>query len=405
MKVHERLMNYVKIDTTADASKSVCPTSPGQMELAKLLEGELKDLGLKTTLSEDGYLFGHLDANSDRDVYHLGFLAHLDTAPDAPGVNVSPRIHHYEGGDIELENGLIITPEDFPNLNNYKGHDLMITDGRTLLGADDKAGIAAIMEALQRLKENPQICHGKISVAFTPDEEIGRGPHRFDVEAFGADYAYTIDGGPVGELEYENFNAAGAKITFRGRSVHPGTAKDQMISALHMAMDLERALPEFEKPMYTEGYEGFYHLTNLNGGVGEAISQYIIRDHDKEKFLSKKKNLENLVEDMQRKYGKDMVILEIEDSYYNMKEKIEPVMFVVDYAKEAMENLGIKPIVKAIRGGTDGAQLSFKGLPCPNLFSGGENYHGPYEFISLEALNRSADLVEEIIKVYERKGK
>ncbi len=405
MKLHERLINYVKFDTKADASQSICPTSPGQMELARFLKDELEELGLKTSLSEDGYLFGHLEANSDKEVYHLGFLAHLDTAPDAPGKNVSPRIHHYEGGDILLESGLVISPEDFPNLNNYLGQYLMITDGRTLLGADDKAGIAAIMEVLQRLQRNPQIKHGKISVAFTPDEEIGRGPHRFDVEAFGADYAYTIDGGPVGELEYENFNAAGAEITFVGRSVHPGTAKDQMINALHMAMDFERALPADEKPMFTEGYEGFYHLTNLEGGVGQAKSEYIIRDHDKEKFLAKKARVEELVKDMQDRYGQDMVLLKMEDSYYNMKEKIEPVMFVVDYAKEAMENLGIKPVVKAIRGGTDGAQLSFKGLPCPNLFTGGENFHGPYEFISLEALSKSADLVEEIIKVYEAKGK
>ncbi|NLY36624.1 MAG: peptidase T [Tissierellia bacterium] len=405
MKVHERLINYAKIDTTSEESSTTCPSTPGQLELARLLKDELEELGLTTSLSEDGYLFGHLKANSKKDVYHLGFLAHLDTAPDAPGKNVNPRIYLYEGGDIKLESGLVISPKDFPNLKNYVGEELILTDGRTLLGADDKAGIAAVMEALKRLKENPDILHGNISVAFTPDEEIGRGPHKFDVEGFGAEFAYTIDGGPVGELEFENFNAAGAEITFIGRSVHPGTAKDQMISALHMAMDFEKALPEFEKPMYTEKYEGFTHLNGLNGNVGRAVSQYIIRDHDQAKFLEKKARVEELVAAMREKYGKDMVLLEMKDSYYNMREKIEPVMFMIDYAKEAMENLGILPIIKPIRGGTDGAQLSYKGLPCPNLFTGGENFHGPYEFISVKALEQSADLVLELIQVYEKKGK
>ncbi|HZK09881.1 MAG TPA: peptidase T [Clostridia bacterium] len=405
MKIHERLINYVKVDTTSDETSTTCPTTPGQMELANMLKDELEELGLRTTLSDDGYLFGHLQANSQKDVYHLGFLAHIDTAPDAPGANVSPRIQLYEGGEIELESGLILSPKDFPNLNNYIGQELMLTDGRTLLGADDKAGIAAIMEVLKRLKEDPDILHGPISVAFTPDEEIGRGPHRFDVEGFGAEYAYTIDGGPVGELQFENFNAAGAEITFIGRSVHPGTAKDQMISALHMAMDFEKALPELEKPMYTQGYEGFTHLNNLSGNVGKAVAQYIIRDHDKAKFLEKKARVEEIVASMQKKYGEDMILLTMEDSYYNMREKIEPVMFMIDYAKEAMNNLGITPIIKPVRGGTDGAQLSYKGLPCPNLFTGGENFHGPYEFISLDALEKSADLILEVIQLYEKKGK
>lgn len=405
MKVHERLINYVKFDTTADETSMTCPSTPGQLELAQFLKKELEELGLSTILSDEGYLYGHLPSNTDKEVFHLGFLAHLDTAPDASGKDVRPHIHHYVGGDIRLESGLVLSPGDFPNLKNYEGQDLIVTDGRTLLGADDKAGIAAIMEALQRLQQNPQILHGPISVAFTPDEEIGRGPHKFDVEGFGAEYAYTIDGGPVGEMEYENFNAAGAEITFIGRSVHPGTAKNQMISALHMAMDFESALPEFEKPMFTEKYEGFTHLNGLNGNVGKAVAKYILRDHDMEKFLEKKARVEKLVADMRAQYGEDKVLLSMEDTYYNMREKIEPVMFVIDYAKEAMENLGIRPVVKPIRGGTDGAQLSFKGLPCPNLFTGGENFHGPYEFISLEALNRSADLVLEIIKVYEAKGR
>ena len=405
MKVHERLINYAKIDTTSEESSTTCPSTPGQLELARLLKDELEELGLTTSLSEDGYLFGHLKANSKKDVYHLGFLAHLDTAPDAPGKNVNPRIYLYEGGDIKLESGLVISPKDFPNLKNYVGEELILTDGRTLLGADDKAGIAAVMEALKRLKENPDILHGNISVAFTPDEEIGRGPHKFDVEGFGAEFAYTIDGGPECRLEFESSNAPLAEITFIGRCVHPGTAKDQMISALHMAMDFEKALPEFEKPMYTEKYEGFTHLNGLNGNVGRAVSQYIIRDHDQAKFLEKKARVEELVAAMREKYGKDMVLLEMKDSYYNMREKIEPVMFMIDYAKEAMENLGILPIIKPIRGGTDGAQLSYKGLPCPNLFTGGENFHGPYEFISVKALEQSADLVLELIQVYEKKGK
>lgn len=404
MKVHERFINYAKIDTTSDASQTVCPTSPGQMELARLLEGELKELGLRTSLSEDGYLFGHLDANTDKEVYHLGFLAHLDTAPDAPGKDVNPQIIRYEGGDIVLESGLVMKPEVFPNLNNYLGQELIVTDGRTLLGADNKAGIAEIVDAIKRIKDQG-LEHGPISVAFTPDEEIGRGPHRFNVEAFGADFAYTIDGGPLGELEYENFNAAGAEVDFTGVSVHPGSAKNQMVNALNMAMEFETALPKYEKPWYTENYEGFYLLTSLSGGIGQAKSNYIIRDHDMNRFLDKKAYMEKLVEEMRNKYGQDKLSLKMEDSYYNMKEKVEPVIFVVDYAKEAIINQGLNPIVKAIRGGTDGAQLSFKGLPCPNIFSGGENYHGPYEFISIEAMNKAVDVIVEIVKIYLEKGK
>lgn len=404
MKIHERFINYAKIDTTADASNENCPSSPGQMELANLLEKELKDLGLETSLSEDGYLFGHLKSNTDKDVYHLGLLAHLDTAPDAPGKDVNPQIISYEGGDIELLSGLVMKVEDFPNLNNYKGQDLIVTDGNTLLGGDDKAGIAAIMEALKRIKEKG-LEHGPISVAFTPDEEIGRGPQRFDVQAFGADIAYTIDGGPVGELQYENFNAAGLVVDFTGMSVHPGTAKDQMINALDMAMEFEAALPEYEKPKYTEEYEGFYLLTNLEGGIGQAKSSYIIRDHDMDRFLDKKAYVEKIVEEMRSKYGQDMISYEMSDSYLNMKEKIEPVFFVIDYAQEAMKNIGITPNIVPIRGGTDGAQLSFMGLPCPNIFAGGENYHGPYEFISIQSMNKAADLIEELIQVYLAKGK
>lgn len=404
MKVQERFINYAKIDTTSDASQSVCPTTPGQMDLARLLEKELQELGLRTSLSDDGYLFGHLEANTDKEVYHLGFLAHLDTAPDAPGLNVKPRIVTYEGGNLVLDSGLVLSPEDFPNLNNYLGHELIVTDGNTLLGADNKAGIAEIVDAIKRIQDQG-LEHGPISVAFTPDEEIGRGPHRFDVEDFGADFAYTIDGGPLGELEYENFNAAGAELDFIGVSVHPGSAKNQMVNALNMAMEFEAALPKYEKPWYTTDYEGFYLLTSLSGGIGQAKSNYIIRDHDMKRFLDKKAYMEKLVEEMQLKYGADKVRLKMEDSYYNMKEKIEPVIFVVDYAKEAMENLGISPVVKAIRGGTDGAQLSFKGLPCPNIFSGGENYHGPYEFISIESMNRAVDVIVEIVRIYLEKGK
>lgn len=404
MKVQERFINYAKIDTTSDASQSVCPTTPGQMDLARLLEKELQELGLRTSLSDDGYLFGHLEANTDKEVYHLGFLAHLDTAPDAPGLNVKPRIVTYEGGNLVLDSGLVLSPEDFPNLNNYLGHELIVTDGNTLLGADNKAGIAEIVDAIKRIQDQG-LEHGPISVAFTPDEEIGRGPHRFDVEDFGADFAYTIDGGPLGELEYENFNAAGAELDFIGVSVHPGSAKNQMVNALNMAMEFEAALPKYEKPWYTTDYEGFYLLTSLSGGIGQAKSNYIIRDHDMKRFLDKKAYMEKLVEEMQLKYGADKVRLKMEDSYYNMKEKIEPVIFVVDYAKEAIENLGISPVVKAIRGGTDGAQLSFKGLPCPNIFSGGENYHGPYEFISIESMNRAVDVIVEIVRIYLEKGK
>ena len=359
-------------------------------------------------LDENGYLFATLPANTNKDVPTIGFLAHVDTATDFTGSNVKPQVvENYDGDDIVLneELNIVLSPEQFPSLKNYIGDTLITTDGTTLLGADDKAGIAEIMTAMEYLLQHPEIEHGKIRVGFTPDEEIGRGPHKFDVERFNADYAYTIDGGPLGELNYETFNGASAKITIHGNNIHPGTAKGQMVNSLKIAMELHNMLPEKEFPEYTEGYEGFYHLLSIQGDVEKTSMYYIIRDHDRETFENRKNTMRQIVKNLQEKYGKETIHLELEDQYYNMKEKIEPVWEVVENAKEAMRRLGIEPKITPVRGGTDGSQLSYMGLPTPNIFAGGENMHGKYEYVSVETMEKATKTIIEIAKIFAEKAK
>ncbi|MFC5531164.1 peptidase T [Cohnella yongneupensis] len=405
----QRLTTYVKVDTQSDDSQETCPTTPGQLVLGRMLVEELKAIGMsEVTIDDNGYVMATLPANTDKaDVTTIGFLAHVDTATDMTGANVNPQIvRDYDGQDIVLNasQNIVLSPKDFPALSGYVGHTLMTTDGTTLLGADNKAGIAEIMTAMAYLIRNPDIKHGKIRVAFTPDEEIGRGPHRFDVAAFGAKYAYTVDGGPLGELEYESFNAAAAKITIRGKNVHPGTAKGKMINAAKIGMALNAKLPAAEAPELTEGYEGFFHLISFNATVEEAKLAYIIRDHNRELFNARKELMTAIVEELQQQYGADRITLELKDQYYNMREKIEPVREVVDIAHQAMTSLGITPIVKPIRGGTDGSQLSYMGLPTPNIFTGGENYHGRYEFASVDNMEKSVQVIVEIARLFEQQA-
>lgn len=397
-----RFINYVKIETTSDESSTSVPSTKGQLEFGKKLVEELISIGLEdVTIDENGYIMATLSSNIEKEVPTIGFIAHMDTSPDMSGKDVKPNIiENYTGGDIILnkDKNIILSPTDFPELNNHIGQNLIVTDGTTLLGADNKAGIAEIVTAMEYLIQNPNIPHGTIKIGFTPDEEIGRGADYFDVEKFGADFAYTVDGGPVGELEYENFNAATASITIQGRNVHPGTAKNKMINSIHVASELNDMLPYNERPEYTEGYEGFYHLVHFKGAVESTKIVYIIRDHDKEKFENKKELLEKVVEFLNIKYG-DIISLEIKDSYYNMKEKIEPVMHIIELAKKAMKELGITPLIKPIRGGTDGARLSYEGLPCPNLFTGGLNFHGKFEYISIQGMEKSVETILKIIEL------
>ncbi|MGN1400673.1 MAG: peptidase T [Bacillus sp. (in: firmicutes)] len=403
----DRFLTYVKVDTQSDYESTTCPTTEGQWTLAKKLVEELKQIGMsEVTVDENGYVMATLPSNTDKDIPTIGFLAHLDTATDMTGANVKPHIHQYDGGNIVLNEELqvILSPKEFPELENYKGHSLITTDGTTLLGADNKAGIAIIMTAMDYFLKNPEIKHGKIRVAFTPDEEIGRGPHKFNVEAFNADYAYTMDGGPLGELQYESFNAAAAKVIFNGTNVHPGTAKGKMVNSVKIAMEFQSKLPVQEAPEHTEGYEGFYHLLSINGDVEKTTLQYIIRDFDKGKFAERKAQMESIAEEIKQTYGVDSIQLEISDQYYNMREKIEPVKEIVDIAYKAMKNLDIEPIIQPIRGGTDGSQLSYMGLPTPNIFTGGENYHGKYEYISIENMMKAAEVMIEMIKLYEQRG-
>ncbi|MED5078208.1 peptidase T [Geobacillus stearothermophilus] len=404
----ERFIRYAKVNTQSDPESSTCPSTQGQWELARMLVEELKSIGMEdVTVDENGYVMATLPANTDKNVPVIGFLAHMDTAPEFTGANVNPQIiEQYDGGDIVLnkEQGIILSPNDFPELAGYKGHTLITTDGTTLLGADDKAGIAEIMTAMNYLIQHPEIKHGKVRVAFTPDEEIGRGPHKFDVAKFGAQFAYTVDGGPLGELEYESFNAAEAKMTIKGKNVHPGTAKGKMINSIKIAMEFQQQLPADEAPEHTEGYEGFYHLLSFQGSVEETKLHYIIRDFDREQFEARKAKMKEIAASLAQKYGNDRITLEINDQYYNMREKIEPVRHIVDIAHEAMTNLGIEPKVKPIRGGTDGSQLSYMGLPTPNLFAGGENFHGRYEYISADTMVKSAEVIVEIIKLFEQKA-
>lgn len=399
-KLIERLTRYVKIDTQSDDSSDSVPSTKKQFDLLDELKSELVELGLEeVTLDDKGYLFATLPANTNNEVV-VGFMAHVDTSPDFSGENVSPKVVQYVGGDIVLneELNIVLSPEEFPTLDNQVGHRLMVTDGTTLLGADNKAGIAEIVTAVEYLLEHPEIERPKVRIAFTPDEEIGRGPHDFDVEAFGADHAYTVDGGGVGELQYESFNAAGVRVTFHGKSVHPGTAKDTMINAGRIAAEFVSMFDENETPERTEGYEGFYHVGSISGNVEHVDVTMIVRDHDKENFENRKRTVEENVETLQNKYGKDVVELEMKDQYYNMKDKIEPVIEIVETARVAMESLDIDVRIDPVRGGTDGSQLSYKGLPTPNLFTGGYNFHGKFEYASIEEMELATQTIVEIIK-------
>ncbi len=405
MDLTERFLKYVKFDTQSDELTNMTPSTPGQYKFAEYLQKELEELGLQEiTLDENGYLMASLPANTDREVPTVGFIAHLDTSPDMSGHNVRPRIvSHYDGGDIVLNEaeGIVLSPSEFPELMNYVGEDLIVTDGTTLLGADDKAGIAEIVTAVEYLLNHPEIEHGKIRIAFNPDEEIGQGAHKFDVKAFGADWAYTMDGGEVGELEYENFNAAVANVTFRGRNVHPGYAKHKMINSIRIANQFILMLPRWETPEHTEGYEGFYHLVKIEGDVEKTTLTYIIRDHDRDRFERRKRELEHLTRKTNNEFP-DCASIEIKDQYYNMREKIEPVMNIIAVAEEAMRLAGVESKVQPIRGGTDGAQLSFKGLPCPNIFAGGLNFHGRYEFVPIQSMEKAEKVIVEIVKIVAR---
>ena len=402
MTLVERFFDYISYDTQSDEETNMTPSTPGQMVFVKHLKEELEKMGLEEiTLDDNGYLMASLPSNTDKTVPTVGFIAHVDTAPDMSGKHVNPRIvTDYDGTDIVLnqEQGIVLSPADFPELKDYIGQDLIVTDGTTLLGADDKAGIAEIVTAVAYLQAHPEIKHGKIRIAFNPDEEIGKGAHKFDVERFGCEFAYTMDGGEIGELEYENFNAAYAKVTIKGRNVHPGSAKHKMVNSIRVAANFIEMLPRWETPEHTEGYEGFYHLVGIQGSVEQTVLTYIIRDHDRNRFESRKKEIEHLVRKTNTEYPGSTSV-EMGDQYYNMREKIEPVMHIINYAEEAMRMAGVKPKVQPIRGGTDGAQLSFKGLPCPNIFAGGLNFHGRYEFAPVPSMEKASEVIVNICKI------
>ena len=401
-EIINRFLSYVKIDTQSDETSNTTPSTEKQWDLAHKLKDELQEMGMQeVSIDEHAYVMATLPSNVDHEVPVIGFVAHFDTTPDFSGTNVNPQIiENYDGKDIVLnqEKNIILSPDYFDDLLQYEGQTLITTDGNTLLGADDKAGITEIMEAMKYLLNNPQVKHGKIRVCFTPDEEIGRGAHKFDVEKFGAKWAYTMDGSQVGELEYENFNAAGAVVKVSGKSVHPGYAKDKMINSMYIAMDFINSLPRLETPEHTEDRQGFFHLNAIEGDVEETILHYIIRDHDREHFEARKQMMEDLAGEICNQYERDCVKVEIKDQYFNMREKVEPVMHIVDIAEEAMKQVDVTPIIKPIRGGTDGAQLSFKGLPCPNIFAGGHNFHGKYEYVPVESMQKA---VEVIVKIAE----
>ena len=406
MNLVERFLKYVSFDTQSDENSGVTPSSAKQMVFAQYLKNELEDLGLEEIeLDEHGYLYATLPANTDKQVPTIGFIAHMDTSPDMSGANVTPRIvHKYDGSDIVLceEESIILAPAQFPELLEHKGEDLIVTDGKTLLGADDKAGIAEIVSAIVYLQEHPEIKHGKIRVGFNPDEEIGLGAHKFDVAKFGCEWAYTMDSSEVGELEFENFNAAAAKVIVKGRNVHPGYAKGKMVNAIRVANEFMSLVPADETPEATEGYEGFYHVVGVEGEVEQATISYIIRDHDRTKFETRKEAMLAWAEEINAKYGAGTVVVELKDQYYNMRQQIEPVMHIIDTAFKAMEEVGVTPKVKAIRGGTDGAQLSFKGLPCPNVFAGGLNFHGRYEFVPIQSMEKAMQVVVKIAELTAR---
>jgi tripeptide aminopeptidase len=403
----DRFISYAIIDTESDSSSETTPSTQKQWNLANKLVEELKAIGMKdVTIDDKSYIMATLSSNVDYKVPTIGFIAHFDTSPDFSGANVKPQIvPHYDGGDIVLnaEQNIVLSPKYFKDLLQYKGQTLITTDGTTLLGADDKAGITEIVSAMEFLINNPEIKHGKIRVGFTPDEEIGRGAHHFDVEKFNCDWAYTMDGSQVGELEYENFNAAGAKIIFKGKSVHPGYAKGKMINSMLIANDFIKELPKGETPQETRGYEGFFHVHHLTGSIEETVLELIIRDHNKKKFEKRKELIDKITKKINKKFakkfGEDIVIAEVKDQYYNMKEKVLPVKHIVDIAEKAMKELGIKPLIKPIRGGTDGCQLSYKGLPCPNIFAGGHNFHGKYEYVPAESMQKAVDVIVKIAEL------
>ncbi|MDM8153973.1 peptidase T [Bacteroides gallinaceum] len=403
MTVIERFLKYVSFDTQSDENTGVTPSTSKQMVFAQYLQSELEDLGLEDiSLDENGYLFATLPANVDREIPTIGFIAHMDTSPDMSGKDVNPRIvADYRGQDIPLceEEGIILSPKQFPELLDHIGEDLIVTDGHTLLGADDKAGIAEIVGAMAYLKAHPEIKHGKIRIGFNPDEEIGLGAHQFDVEKFGCKWAYTMDGGEVGELEFENFNAAAAKVHVKGLNVHPGYAKGKMVNSMLVANAFIAMLPENETPATTEGYEGFFHLIGMAGEVENTTLSFIIRDHDRAKFEARKALMEVCAGKLNEKYGAGTVTVEVKDQYYNMRQQVEPLMHIIDIAFAAMQEAGVEPKVKAIRGGTDGAQLSFKGLPCPNIFAGGLNFHGRYEFVPIQSIEKAMKVVVKIAEL------
>lgn len=409
MTVIDRFLKYVTFDTQSDESTGVTPSTAKQMVFAQYLKTELEELGLEDiSLDENGYLFATLPANVEREIPTIGFIAHMDTSPDMSGENVSPRIvEKYEGGDIVLSEAdhIILSPSQFPELKDHVGEDLIVTDGHTLLGADDKAGIAEIVAAVAYLKAHPEIEHGKIRIGFNPDEEIGLGAHKFDVEKFGCKWAYTMDGGEVGELEFENFNAAAAKVHVKGRNVHPGYAKNKMINSMLVANEFVAMLPADETPATTGGYEGFFHLVGMEGEVENSTLSYIIRDHDREKFEARKSFIKVCADRLNEKYGADTVTVELKDQYYNMRQQVEPLMHIIDIAFAAMKEAGVEPKVKAIRGGTDGAQLSFKGLPCPNIFAGGLNFHGRYEFVPVQSIEKAMNVIVKIAELTAKRYK
>ena len=401
MDIAERFINYTKFDTQSAEDSQTVPSTPKQLIFAQYLKKELEDEGLKDVeMDEMGYIYATLPGNTDKDVPTIGFIAHYDTALDASGATIKARVvSNYDGGDIELSPGIVSSPKKFPELLAHKGEDIIVTDGTTLLGADDKAGIAEIVQAMCYLRDHNEIKHGDIRVAFNPDEEIGMGAHHFDVEKFGCQWAYTMDGGDIGDLEYENFNAAAAKVTIKGISVHTGYAKDKMVNASRLACEFNAFIPDTDIPETTEGYQGFFHLIGINSHCEEAKLSYIIRDHDRKRFEQRKDFLESIAEQMNKKYGEGTVAIEMKDQYYNMKEKIDPNMYVIDIVLKAMQESGVTPKVEPIRGGTDGAQLSFRGLPCPNIFAGGVNFHGPYEFVSIQVMEKAVKVITKICEI------
>ena len=408
MNITDRFLKYVSFTTTSDENTNMTPSTPGQMIFAQHLVEELKTIGLtEVDLDRNGYVMATLPANSDKTIPTIGFISHMDTSPDMSGRNVKPRIvSNYDGENIVLnpEKEIIFETSKYPEILQYKGQDIIVTDGTTLLGADDKAGLAEIMTAMEYLVAHPEIKHGKIRVAFTPDEEIGQGADHFDVEKFNAEWAYTMDGGEIGELEYENFNAAGAKVTFKGLNVHPGYAYHKMRNSMRIAQEFVGMLPRWETPEHTQNYEGFYHLTNMEGNVEKSTLSYIIRDHDRDRFERRKKEIIHLLNKINAEFGEGTATIEIKDQYYNMREMVEPVMHVVDLAFEAMEAVGVKPNVKPIRGGTDGSRLSYMGLPCPNIFAGGHNFHGRFEYVPVQSMEKAMMVVVKIVELLAKKA-